>query len=137
VDAPRSPGERGFTLIETLVGTFLLVIGLIGLVQLLVVSTMVHHGAREASTPTDEAQTKLDELVKLDFTSASIQVNGTDTLERDVANYFDAPSPTLTRRWRVQDGPTANTRLLTVRVLNQRARQYGRQIDLTTVIRQW
>jgi len=48
-----------------------------------------------------------------------------------------SPTSCPTRRWRVQDGPAPNTRLLTVRVLNQRARQYGRQVDLTTVIRQW
>jgi hypothetical protein len=48
-----------------------------------------------------------------------------------------APETGITRRWRIKAGPVANTRLVTVRVVDVRARQYGSTIDLTTIIRQW
>ena len=39
-------------------------------------------------------------------------------------------------RWAVADGPTDDTRVVTVRVLNEKAPQY-RHTELSTVIRQW
>ena len=42
----------------------------------------------------------------------------------------------VTLRWLVADGPTDDTRVLTVRVENMRAQNY-RQTDLTTIIREW
>jgi type II secretory pathway pseudopilin PulG len=129
--------DQGFSLVEVLVGTLLLVIALVSLVQLLAVSTLTHHDAGEAARATYEAQSKIDELMQTDFDAPAVQITGADTLGRNVANYFDTPSDTITRRWRVQPGPIANTRLVSVRVLNRQARQYGRQIDLATVIREW
>lgn len=113
------------------------VIGLTAVAQLLAVSLTMHADAREATTDTQQAQGKLDELMKLSFTAPSVQISGANSLTSNVADHFDAPAPSLLRRWRVVDGPAAGTRLVTVRVINDRARQYGRQIDLTTVIRQW
>ena len=86
---------------------------------------------------TQQAQGKLDELMKLGFSSPAVQLTGPESLTSNVADHFDTPAPSLLRRWRVANGPAAGTRLVTVRVTNARARQYGRQIDLTTVIRQW
>lgn len=108
--------------------------------QLLAVTTTVHMGAREAARATRDAQAKVDGLMKLNFTRApEIQLTplGANSLNTNVANYFDQPSPGLTRRWLVQAGPSADTRLLTMRVLNSSAANNGRQIDLITVIRRW
>lgn len=132
--------EAGFTLIEVLVATLVLTIGLLSMAQLLGISTVMHADARQASTATQLAQTKIDELLKLNLTTAAaVQITpvSPDSLTTNVAGYFDTPQVGVTRRWRVQAGPAANTRLLTVRVVNARARQYGAQIDLTTILRQW
>ena len=123
-----------------LAATFITTIGLVGLVQVLAVSTLMHSGAREASTSTQVAQAKLDELMKLNLnTAAQVQITPAipDSLTTNVTNYFDVPQAQITRRWRVQAGPAANTRILTVRVVNTRVNQYGSQVDLTTIIRQW
>jgi Tfp pilus assembly protein PilV len=130
------PSQRGFTLVEVLVCTLVLIIGLVSIAGLLGVTTSMQFGSRQATTSTRLAQDKIDELMKLNFdTVPAVAVGG--NLEGNDVNYFDTPMEAVTRRWQVQAGPTPNTRVLTVRVVNQRAAQYGRQVDLITIIRQW
>jgi type II secretory pathway pseudopilin PulG len=133
--------SSGFGLIEVLISTFVVSIGLLAIVQLVGVTALQYADARETTTAVQQAQAKLDELMKLNLATApAVQITpaNPDSLTQNVANYFDTPAPGLTRRWRVQNGPAANTRLVTVRVVNMRARsRFGSQTDLTTVIRQW
>ncbi len=134
----RATSEEGFSLVEVLVSTVVLTVGLVAMAQLLAISTKMHADAGEASRATQYAQTKIDELVKLNMgTAPAVQINAADTLAANTANYFDTPMAGITRRWRVQAGPVANTRLLTVRVINIRSRQYGSSIDISTILRQW
>ena len=131
--------SRGASLIEVLVATLVLTIGLVGMAQLMGMSILMHLNAREATTATQLAQAKVDELMKVNLATApAVQITpaSPDSLTTNVANYFDSPQAAITRRWRVQAGPAANTRILTVRVINTRARQGG-QIDVSTIIRQW
>jgi Tfp pilus assembly protein PilV len=129
-------GEAGFSLVETMVASLVLTVGLVGLLQLLAVATVMHSDARQATTATLLAQAKIDELMKKNLTTAaSVQVGG--DLSANVANYFDTPEDGITRRWVVAAGPVANTRLLTVKVENKGGRVYGREQQLTTIIRQW
>ena len=135
-----SAGPRdaaGFTLVEVMVAMLVLIVGLVGVAQVLAVSLLMHADAREATTATQQAQAKIDELMKANFTLPSLQLAGPESLTGNVNNHFDTPAPGITRRWRVENGPAVNTRLLTIRVLDSRARRYGGQIDLATVIRQW
>ena len=128
--------DRGFTLVEVLICTLILTIGLIAIAGLLGVTTQMHIGAREATRSTRLAQEKLDELMKLNLATApAVAIGG--SLTNNVGNYFDAPLEGVTLRWAVQAGPAPDTRVLTVRVVNSRVRQYGRQVDLSTIIRQW
>jgi len=139
--SPERLGKSdGFTLVEVLVCMLVLATGLVGMAGLLGVTTRMHLEAREATRATRLAEDKVDQLMKLIFTTApSIQVNAdpTTSLTSNVANYFDQPVEGITRRWNVQPGPTANTRVLTVRIINNRTRQFGSQTDLSTVIMQW
>jgi type IV pilus modification protein PilV len=135
---PERNRQSGFTLVEVLIAMLVLTTGLIGLAQLLAVTTTMHSDAREATIATQLAQSKFDELMKLNLaTNPAIQITAADTLAANTANYFDTPQAGVTRRWRVVAGPAANTRTVTIRVLDARARQYGRQMDFTTIIRQW
>jgi Tfp pilus assembly protein PilV len=129
--------EAGFSLVEVLVSTLVLTIGLVAMAQLLVVATMMHADAREATRSTQLAQAQIEALVRLNFNQPAVQITAANTLAANTANYFDLPQPGVTRRWNVVAGPAANTRLLTVRVINNRARQYGAQVDISTIIRQW
>ena len=129
-------GEAGFSLVETMIASLVLTVGLVGLLQLLAVATVMHSDARQATTATLLAQAKIDELMKKNLsTSAAVQEGGSITA--NVANYFDTPEDGITRRWLVAPGPVTGTRLLTVKVENKGGRVYGREQQLTTIIRQW
>ena len=129
-------GEAGFSLVEAMIASLVLTVGLVGLLQLLTITTVMHSDARQATTATLLAQSKLDDLMKLNLATApAIQVGG--SISADVTNYFDAPQAGVTRRWVVAAGPVANTRLVTVKVRNKGGRVYGREQQLTTIIRQW
>lgn len=128
--------DRGFTLVEVMICTLILTTGMLAIAGLLAVTTQMHVGAREAARATRLAEEKVDELMKLNFAiSASVAIGG--DLEANEANYFEEPLDGVTVRWAVANGPVDDTRVLTVRVVNLRARQYGREVELSTIIRQW
>jgi len=136
----RSRDEGGFSLIEVLIAMLVVTIGLVSMAQLMAVTTIMHSDARQTSMATQLGQAKLDELMKLNLaTAAAVQLTpvSPDSLDEDITNYFDQPNATITRRWKVEAGPTADTRTVTVRVINPRARQYGSELEFTTIIRQW
>lgn len=126
--------DGGFTLVEVLVCTFILTVGMVSIAGLLAVTLQAQQGARESARSTRLAQTKMDELMKLNFTAAAVSVGG--NLDTNVANHNETPVPGVTLRWVVAAGPTDDTRIVTVRVTNLRAQQQ-RRADLTTIIRQW
>jgi hypothetical protein len=108
--------------------------------QLMAVTTVVHSDARETSMGTELAQAKLDELSGMNLaTAAAVQVTppSPDSLEQNVANYFDEPATGITRRWKVETGPTTGTRILTLRVINTASRQFGDSLYFRTMLRQW
>jgi hypothetical protein len=134
--------EAGFSLLEGLIATALLVVGLLAVAQVLAMTVAQHGVGRSTAEATRLAQSKHEELAKLDFaTDPSVQVSplAPDPLTQNVANYFDVPANGVyTRRWRVETGPTATTRFLTVRVEpTDMTRPLARAVDLATVIRQW
>jgi hypothetical protein len=80
--------------------------------------------------------------MKLDFgTDAEISVCGDwdACLTGNVANHFETAPDGLdgiTVRWAVDDGPTDDTRVVTVRVVNLRAQQY-QQTEMSSIVRDW
>jgi prepilin-type N-terminal cleavage/methylation domain-containing protein len=131
----RSPkGEAGFTLVEVLVSTLVLTIGLVGVAGLLTVTVQAQIGARESARSVRLAQEKVDELMKLPFATPALSIGG--NLDANAANYNDTPVAGITRRWAVTAGPTDDTRVITVRVVNMRARHF-RQSDLSSIVREW
>ena len=131
----RLQADRGFTLIEVLICTLILTVGMIAVAGLLLVTTQMQIGAREATRSTRLAQNKIDELMKLNFSSdPEVAVGG--NLDADVTNYSETPADGITVRWAVTAGPTDDLRVLTLRVVNLHAMQY-RETELTTIIRQW
>lgn len=134
---PQDPqSEAGFSLVETMVASLVLTIGLVGMAQLLAVATIMHSDARQATTGTVLAQAKIDELMKTDFSFNSAVALGGDLVANE-ADHFDQPEPGIDRRWRVTAGPVAGTRIIEVSIENKGGRHYGRTQTLTTIIRDW
>src|SRR5687767_10694731 len=122
--------ESGFSLVETMVASLVLTVGLVGLAQLLAVATIMHSDARQATTGTVLAQAKIDELMKLDFdTSPAVQLGG--SISSNMMNFSDTPEPGIDRRWVVTNGPVAGTRTLQVTINNAGGRLYGGSQTLT------
>ena len=145
MDASSSSSHRGFTLIEVMICTLILTTGMLGIAGLLGVTTQMHFGAREAARSTRLAQEKIDALMKLDLdTDAEVAVGG--SVDADQNGYFEVPVDGngdalegITIRWEVAAHASGNEdlRVLTVHVENLRAQQYGRNVELSTIIRQW
>jgi Tfp pilus assembly protein PilV len=118
-----------------MISMLVLTVGLVGIAAMLAITAQMQIGARESARSTRLAQDKFDELMKQNFTAdPEVAVGG--SLDTDQADHFEAPMTGVTVRWQVAAGPTDDTRVVTVRVLNERSPQY-RQIDLSTIIRQW
>lgn len=132
---PDGASDAGFTLVEALVATLVLTVGLLAIAALLAVTAQMHVGSRESARSTRIAQDKVDELLKRTFsTDPSIAPGG--SLDDDEDNYSESPETGVNVRWVVADGPTDDTRWLTVRVVNTHSQHY-RNTDVKTLIRQW
>ena len=133
----RGGGEGGFTLVEVLICTLILTVGMLAIAALLGVTTQMQIGARESARSTRLAQDKIDELMRLDLDSDPEVALGGDLDANDEDHFETLASPLsgITIRWLVAAGPTDDTRVLTVRVVNLRAQQY-RQTNLATIIRE-
>jgi len=140
---PESPprGEAGLSLAEVLVAVTLMAGGLLGTAQLMAITMQSQVAARETTSATRLASAKNEELMKANFvTNPSVQISAAapGPLEINVQNYYDLPDPSYTRRWRVQAGPTATTRLVTIRLIpHQTDLRMAKVVEVTTVIRQW
>jgi prepilin-type N-terminal cleavage/methylation domain-containing protein len=140
--SPSLSSQRGFTLLEALVATLVLTIGLVATAELLAVSLRMHQLGRNSTSATRLAQDKFEEMMKMNFAlNPTIQVSASDTLASNVPNYFDAPVDSgYTRRWFVQPGPAANPnlRIVTIRVIPDNPDiRVGGDFSLTTVLRAW
>ena len=133
--------ERGFTLIEAMVATVVLTVGLLAMAELLAVSLRMHQLGRNSTTATRLAQDKFEEMMKMNFaTNPAIQVtNCGNALASNVTNCFDTPANSgYTRRWQVAAGPTVRLRTVTVRVIpNNVDRRVGADFTVTSLIRSW
>jgi Tfp pilus assembly protein PilV len=122
--------------------TLILTTGLIAIAAMLAFTLQQQIGAREAARSMRLAQAKVDELMKLDFnTSPQLQVCGNiqTCLTTNFANHFEVSPDGLagiTLRWAVAAGPAADTRIVSIRVVNLRAQQQ-RELNLATIVRDW
>ena len=101
--------SRGFTLVETLVATGVLITAFVGVAQLLVLSAQWSRASATSSAALTAAQAKLEELDGLAFTYDSSGTPLTDdallpseasTLDRDSESFFDEDDG-IVRRWRI------------------------------------
>src|SRR5438067_12384125 len=139
--APRG-GQQGFTILEVTIAMLVLLIGLVSIAELFAVAMHANAYSFNNGAATVAAQDKIEEFHNLDFDDttgpgAQIQLTpfGTDTLNANVPNYNDTKDTSI-RRWSVAQGPTPDTRLVTLRIIPtvtdpRRAKQ---EITVTTIL---
>lgn len=133
---PGEHGERGFTLIEVLIAMVILTIALVSMAELMAITLRMQMMGRNETSAIRLAQSKIDQLVNLNFTTTTT-ANVGGSLTSNTASYFDTLAPGFTRRWQITaiTGET-KVRNLTVRVIPDIGdRRTNAQIDLTTIIR--
>lgn len=131
----RPTDERGFTLIEVLVATVILTVALVSMAELMAVTLRLQMQGRNETAEVRLIQSKIDQLVAVNFASATVAVGG--SLSTDVATYNDTPTPGYKRRWQIAAiaGET-RVRTLTVRIVPDIGdRRTNAQVELTTIIR--
>jgi hypothetical protein len=137
----RRRGEGGFTFVEAIVATAILTGGMVAVAQLLVLSLQMHHMGRSTSTGSKLATAKVEELMKLNFDTApaiAITPVSPDALGQNVTGYNDSPGGGYTRRWKVEAGPAADTRRLTLRVIPPAVNlNVYRTVEVVTILRRW
>lgn len=137
----RSGDPRGFMLVDVLISTLVFAVGMLATAQLLIFTTEMRVSAQRQAESSRLAQAKFDELMKVNFGTdprMAITPANVDSLGTNVNNYFDVPTPgVVTRRWRVRAGPTADTRVVTVRVVNMTGSLGARTVEISTILRQW
>ena len=101
---------RGFTLIETLVATSILVTALAGLAQLFVLASQLSRRTSDSSLALVAAQDKVEALRGLTFafgadgsavTDPALQPSPESSLREDTEPYLDRVDSDLVRRWRI------------------------------------
>lgn len=139
-------------MVEVLIATVILVIGLVAMAELMAVTLRLQQLGRNSTSAVRLAQDKIDELTTRSFTTHPSMACG-GSITAAVANYNDRPTNDkqtrndlaeaivgkgYTRRWMVSAGPDGNPNLrqVTVRVLPDVVdRRTAAPYDLTTFIR--
>lgn len=124
-----------------MVAMVVLTIGLVSLAELLAVTLRLQQLGRNETQAVRLAQDRMDRLMSLNFTTAaSIQLNGSDSLASNVANYFDTEVVGYTRRWDIAAGPDGNPdlRVVTIRVIPATVdARTTAEYELVSIIRRW
>jgi prepilin-type N-terminal cleavage/methylation domain-containing protein len=130
--------ERGFTLVEVLIAMVILTVALVSMAELMAITLRMQMMGRNETSAVRLAQSKIDELVAVDFDAVGTVVAVGGSLTADVTGYFDDLTDSgFKRRWQIE-AITGETRVrtLTVRIIpNINDRRTNAQIELTTIIR--
>jgi len=127
--------ERGFTLIEVLIAMVIMTIALVAMAELMAITLRIQMLGRNETASVRLVQSKIDQLVAVNFTNASVAIGG--SLTSDVANYNDTPTAGYKRRWQIAAiaGET-RVRTLTVTIIPAvKDNRTTRSVQLTTIIR--
>jgi type II secretory pathway pseudopilin PulG len=85
----RSPAESGFSLIEAVIAAGVLAVALVGLAQLMVVSTHVTIAAGALTTSTVMAQQKMEQLRTVAWDHPALEPSPPGTLDEDTHGYVE------------------------------------------------
>lgn len=108
--------ERGFSLIECTVAMVVTLVGVLAVSLLIINGIRLQVFARDATMANALARAKVEELRVIPKTDPRRQIGG--DLQNNVANYFDTPNVSFTRRWSIVAGPVDGTEELNVVVIS-------------------
>jgi prepilin-type N-terminal cleavage/methylation domain-containing protein len=119
--------ERGFSMIEMMVAIVVILVGLVSIVGISVYVSRANVTSNNLSVLATAAQSQIDLLRQAQWTvtteDPTITVGG--SLSSNVANHSttlsNTPAGDLIVRWQVTQGPTADVRYVTVKVVQVNA----------------
>jgi Tfp pilus assembly protein PilV len=116
--AVNSP-ESGFTLVEAMIATLVLMFGLAAIFNLMIVATSSNSVANRASAATGLASQQMEVLRSTAFSALTDSPTGVDTLETVTANFNMSSTVegvgTFVTTWRIQTLTDPNLKLIQVR----------------------
>jgi prepilin-type N-terminal cleavage/methylation domain-containing protein len=118
--------SRGFSLVEVLVATTILVIGVAALAQLFVLAISANARARTATVAVLLAQQKVEQL---EAAGDGLTGSPPDALTRNASGFWDSTGGFL-RRWSVEPLPEDSERTFVVQVVVSRARVEARLVAI-------
>lgn len=116
----------GFTLVEVLVASLLLTVGLLTAVRLFASSTVANASSRKVTTATVLAVEKMEQLRALSIDDDAFAASPSGSLDVDIEGYFDRPDPRFVRRWSVEPLPAYPDDAVAVQVVVVRPDAPGR-----------
>ena len=110
--------ERGFSLLEVLLASVILIVALLSIAQLLALATTANAVARRATFAAVLAADKLEELRALTWESVRRQAGeSVDFLDRAGRPVEPASAATYGRRWRIDPLPSHPDNSLVIQVI--------------------
>jgi len=116
----NAKSNRGFSLIEVLVATSLLVVGFAAVAYLLIAATAVNGSARHATQAATLAQEKMEELRGLPIDDGALSRSPPGSLDADVDGFHDEPVAGYRRRWSIAPLPASPADVLVIQVVVSR-----------------
>ncbi len=143
---PTRSRSHGFSLIETLVATTVLTVGVLGLAQLIVAAATANHAARATTTATILARSKMEELRAAPWDT--LANSPPDALRIDTpgfVDYLDAEGSSLAgragaafvRRWSIEPLASDAANGVVLQVLVETTAKYGGQTRLFGIRTRW
>lgn len=140
-NSAEGSNQSGFTLIEMTIAIAVILVGLIAIAGISVYVSRANAVSNHISVLATAAQSQIDLLKSARWTKAAedprLTVGGSldQNLPNHFATYDNTPIGRLIVRWQVRQGPTADMRYLTVRVMQQDAPPLLRSgLAVTTIL---
>ena len=133
VRSERLRSERGFSLVEVLIASTILIVALLSLAQLLSLTTAANAAARRVTFSTVFAAEKLEELHTLTWESVRRQAGvSVDYLDRSGRPVEGRAAATYARRWIIDPLPGDPNNSLVIQVIVSDRRDEVRVADVRT-----
>ena len=131
-DSSRGRRDRGFTLIEVLVGVFILAVVVTATTPMFILAARENAVGADLGSVGSLAVHRMETLRATDYAL----LNNGGSLDSDTTGFFDASDPDFVVRWTIADNPNppAPTKLITVRAVAVRqVIGQPKRVELTVV----